>query len=129
MLCEDLSQQAQQATAEAQRLQAELDLMTISQPNVGEADGDVELFEQLFAAQKEELEVFSELTDSSAETIEQYERQIEDLTAERDSALRVASKATEKGIQERGFNTRVNLGHGCTARAGEDFSTCRERPK
>ena len=114
MLCEDLSQQAQQATeeaerlqaeltaakeklearsrtkdtieevrhvvrrlvsasaagyAEAQRLQAELDLMTISQPNVGEADGDVELFEQLVAAQKEELEVLRELTDSSAETI------------------------------------------------------------
>ena len=97
MLCEDLSQQAQQATAEAQRLQAELDLMTISQPNVGEADGDVELFEQLVAAQKEELEVLRELTDSSAETIKQYERQIEDLTAERDSALRVASKATERG--------------------------------
>ena len=97
MLCEDLSQQAQQATAEAQRLQAELDLMTTSQPNVDEADGDVELFEQLVAAQKEELEVLRELTDSSAETIKQYERQIEDLTAERDSALRVASKATERG--------------------------------
>ena len=43
------------------------------------------------------VEVLRELTDSSAETIKQYERQIEDLTAERDSALRVASKATERG--------------------------------
>ena len=94
MLCEDLSNQAQQATAEAQRLQVELDSMTSNQPSVDEAaGGDIELFEQLVAAQKEELEVLRQLTDSSAQTIKDYERKFEDLIAERDSALQTASKA------------------------------------
>ena len=94
MLCEDLSNQAQQATGEAERLQVELDSMTMNQP-VGEARGDIELFEQLVAAQKEELEVLRQLTDSSAQTIKDYERKFENLIAERDSALQTASRTAE----------------------------------